>query len=82
MAEEIELIHATQTWLDEDWIGELCLRLRAGESLPPISLSQYGKDLFCADGHHRLSAYLREGRKTIPATVKKGTGRKPRATWR
>lgn len=55
----------------EDHTGMMLLVLRASteEQLDPVLLAEIDGGLFVVDGHHRLSAYQRAKRETIPARV-------------
>lgn len=55
----------------EDHIGMMLLVLRASaeEQLDPVLVAEIDGGLFVVDGHHRLQAYQRAKRETIPARV-------------
>ncbi|WP_181302236.1 ParB/RepB/Spo0J family partition protein [Rhodanobacter sp. PCA2] len=55
----------------EDHIGTMLLALRASAEvqLEPLLLAEIDGSLFVVDGHHRLKAYQRAQRETIPARV-------------
>jgi ParB-like chromosome segregation protein Spo0J len=56
--------------LDEDTIEHYRGVL---EQLPPVLVFDIDGRLWLADGFHRLAAYRREGRATLPAIVRRGT---------
>ena len=55
----------------EEHIGTMRLALEAGQSiqLEPVLVAEVDGILFIVDGHHRLNAYRRAQRETIPARV-------------
>src|SRR6185312_6206370 len=55
----------------EDHTGTMLLALRASKEvqLEPVLLAEIDGGLLVVDGHHRLSAYQRAQRETIPARV-------------
>jgi uncharacterized ParB-like nuclease family protein len=55
----------------EEHIGTMLLALRAsaGIQLEPLLVAEVDSTLFVVDGHHRLKAYQRAHRETLPARV-------------
>ena len=50
------------------WLG-IARALRAGESLPPVTLYRVGGRHFVQDGHHRVSVSRAIGRQSVDAYV-------------
>ena len=59
--------------LNQDRVNLYRQKIRSGESIPPIEVSSFG-DVF--NGHHRLAAYIAEGRDEIPTVLPNGWLRK------
>jgi hypothetical protein len=57
---------------DGEAITEMTDHLNEGGTLPPIDVFDDGESRRVADGHHRLAAYRRSGKKMIPACMHKG----------
>ena len=51
-------------------IDDYRAKIRAGESIPPILITERGNIL---DGNHRHAAYLAEGVKDVPVEIMKNT---------
>lgn len=76
----IELIRldggtTTRAGIVQDVVAEYAEALHEGAVFPPVTLFDDGKDLWLADGHHRVRAYKAEGCTEVPADVKSGTRR-------
>ena len=56
----------------EQQINRLAIWLQEhpGEDLEPVLLTKVERTQYVVDGHHRLAAYRRAGRKTMPALVR------------
>lgn len=61
--------------LCEETVEEYAAHLKTGASMPRVVVFHDGADHWLADGFHRVAAYLRAGRKVIPADVRQGTRR-------
>lgn len=61
--------------LCKETVEEYTAHLKTGASMPRVVVFHDGTDHWLADGFHRVAAYLRAGRKVIPADVRQGTRR-------
>ena len=59
--------------LSQSHVDDMCETLAAGKELPPIVV-YYSQtdDYFLSEGFHRIEAYRRSGRATIPAEIRTG----------
>ena len=73
--ERIRLDGGTQVRveIDPDVVADYAERIRAGDQFPPVRQVFDGESYWLIDGHQRIAAYLKLGRKTVPAQVTMGT---------
>lgn len=57
----------------EAHIADLAAKLASGHDLEPLLVARIGGELFLIDGHHRLRAYRREGRRSVPVRIREST---------
>lgn len=70
---EIRLDFQAPENLIEETVLDYVLKIRRGESLPPIRVRFDGASYFCEDGFHRLEAARRTGLQEIRAEISPGT---------
>ncbi len=57
----------------EAHIDDLAAKLADGRDLEPLLVARIDGALFLIDGHHRLRAYRRERRRSVPARIREST---------
>ena len=57
------MVHATQWWLDDDWVAGLLNPAPVEVCLGPDG------DYYVTNGHHRLAAHLQQGTTDIPVVI-------------
>lgn len=68
-----DLLQPRDVEVYEHHVGDLERQLKAHKDLDPILVLYCGDDSVVVDGHHRLEAYKRQERKSIPVRYYKGT---------
>lgn len=63
---------------DKEAVARYAEAYANGEELPPIVVFDDGTELLVADGHHRVAASLKAGKKSIECIIKKGDRRAAR----
>lgn len=54
----------------EQHVTDLVLKLGDGRDLEPLLVARIAGSLYLIDGHHRMKAYRRAGRQSVPARVR------------
>lgn len=54
-------------------VEDLAGKLEGGSQLEPVLVARIDGKLYLIDGHHRMQAYRRDGRDTIPARIRDST---------
>lgn len=57
----------------EAHIEDLAAKLADGHDLEPLLVARIGGELFLIDGHHRLRAYRRERRRSVPVRIRESS---------
>ena len=65
--------------INDEYVGELAELIKSGRRLPPAEVYNDGREIWMADGFHRLLAHTRAGKRSIRCNVHKGT--KADAVW-
>src|SRR5689334_11258959 len=63
----------TRAGIREEVIEDYRTDIEAGSELPALVAFDDGKELWLADGFHRLAAFLRLGRTEVRVAIQKGT---------
>ncbi|MEI6236410.1 MAG: hypothetical protein WCT04_25420, partial [Planctomycetota bacterium] len=69
----LSMMAQSRAKIDDTVVERYTEEMKRGEAFPPVDVFQDGKNLFLADGFHRIAAAIKAEFSTFRATIVKGT---------